>query len=147
MTLALDRIAGIEEMGKSSYKAYTGIDFERYFSDTIGVTKSQKDRGQRILLEINARNAPYVETKPLHSSQQILNRKDDGSLLVRIDVVLNFELEREILGFGDAIKVLAPRNLQSRIKQRLSAALQLYRDQLEKTSDSSQHNSTSNRHE
>lgn len=132
MTLALDRIESIEEMGKNSYKVYTGIDFERYYSDTIGVTKSQKDRGHRVVLEVNARNAPYVETKPLHSSQQILNKKDDGSLLIRIDVVLNFELEREILGFGEAIKVLAPRNLQNRIRQRLSAASQLYLDQSKK---------------
>lgn len=138
MTLALDRIESIEEMGKNSYKVYTGIDFERYYSDTIGVTKSQKDRGHRVVLEVNARNAPYVETKPLHSSQQILNKKDDGSLLIRIDVVLNFELEREILGFGEAIKVLAPRNLQNRIRQRLSAASQLYLNQSKKDIDTSE---------
>lgn len=138
MTLALDRIESIEEMGKNSYKVYTGIDFERYYSDTIGVTKSQKDRGHRVVLEVNARNAPYVETKPLHSSQQILNKKDDGSLLIRIDVVLNFELEREILGFGEAIKVLAPRNLQNRIRQRLSAASQLYLKQSKKDIDTSE---------
>jgi len=132
MTLALDRICGIEEMGKSAYVEYTGVDFERYFSDTIGVTKSQKDRGQRVILHINAKNAPYVETKPLHPSQQILNRKEDGSLLIRIDVVINFELEREILGFGETITVLAPRNLQTRIRQRLSAAAKLYINEPEK---------------
>jgi len=135
MTLALDRIETIEEMGKNSYKEYTGVDFERYYSDTIGVTKTHKDRGHRVILEINARNAPYVETKPIHPSQQILHRKDDGSLLIRLDVVLNFELEREILGFGEAIKVIAPRNLQSRIRQRLIAAAQLYPDRSEKSTD------------
>ena len=135
MTLALDRIETIEEMGKNSYKEYTGVDFERYYSDTIGVTKTHKDRGHRVILEINARNAPYVETKPIHPSQQILDKKDDGSLLIRIDVVLNFELEREILGFGEAIKVISPRNLQSRIRQRLIAAAQLYPDRSEKSTD------------
>lgn len=145
MTLALDRINTIEEMGKNSYIAYTGIDFERYFSDTIGVTKTQKDRGQRVILEINAKNAPYVETKPIHSSQQILDKKEDGSVLIRIDVVLNFELEREILGFGEAIKVLTPRNLQNRIRQRLTAAAQLYLDRSEKPTDNAQSQHTSNR--
>ncbi|MNI19377.1 hypothetical protein D3C73_728130 [compost metagenome] len=137
MTLALDRINAIEEMGKNSYKEYTGVDFERYFSDTIGVTKTQKDRGHRVILEVNAKNAPYVATKPLHSSQQILDKKEDGSILIRIDVVLNFELEREILGFGESIKVLSPRNLQTRIKQRLAAATQLYAEKsVDKTSNS-----------
>ena len=46
--------------------------------------------------------------------------------LIRIDVVLNFELEREILGFGESIKVLSPKKLQTRIQQRLTAATQLY---------------------
>ncbi len=131
MTLALDRIDTIEEMGKNSYKEYLGIDFERYFSDTIGVTKTHKDRGHRVILQINAKNAPYVATKPIHHSQQILDKKEDGSILVRIDVVLNFELEREILGFGESIKVLSPRNLQARIKQRLTAAAQVYAEKTE----------------
>ena len=39
--------------------------------------------------------------------------------IIRIDVVLNFELEGEILGFGESIKVMAPRVLASRIKKRL----------------------------
>src|SRR5690606_30224002 len=110
-----------------------------------GVTKTQKDRGQRVILEINAKNAPYVETKPIHSSQQILDKKEDGSVLIRIDVVLNFELEREILGFGEAIKVLTPRNLQNRIRQRLTAAAQLYLDRSEKPTDNAQSQHTSNR--
>ncbi len=84
-----------------------------------------------MILLINARNAPYVETKPFHSSQQILDKKEDGSILIRIDVVLNFELEREILGFGESIKVLSPRNLQTRIIRRLEAAKQLYADNSE----------------
>jgi len=139
MTLALDRINTIEEMGKNSYKEYTGVDFERYFSDTIGVTKTQKDRGQRVILQVNAKNAPYVATKPLHPSQQILDKKEDGSILIRIDVVLNFELEREILGFGESIKVLSPRNLQTRIKQRLTAATELYAEKSVDKISNSQH--------
>lgn len=126
ITLALDRIMEIEEMAKSGYVPYEGIDFERYFEDTIGVTKTSKDRRQRVILEINSSNAPYVETKPLHQSQQTIQKKEDGSIIIRIDVVLNFELEREILGFGESIKVLAPRKLQNFIKRRLEMSLNNY---------------------
>lgn len=126
ITLALDRILEVEEMEKSGYHRYEGIDFERYFDDTIGVTKTARDRGQRVILEVNANNAPYVETKPIHHSQQILQKKDDGSILIRIDVVLNFELEREILGFGESIKVIAPQKLKNVINKRLLKALHNY---------------------
>jgi len=41
-------------------------------------------------------------------------------------VVLNFELEREILGFGECVKVLAPRKLVAQIKRRLQDASKNY---------------------
>jgi len=126
ITLALDRIAEIDMMAKNGFQPYEGVDFERYFADTIGVTKSAKDRGQKVILLINAANAPYVETKPLHSSQQILKKHEDGSITIRIDVTLNLELEREILGFGECIKVLTPKSLEKRILYRHYKALNQY---------------------
>lgn len=125
VTLALDRIVDIMEMTHKDYKPYTGVDFGRYFEDTLGVTKTQKDRAHKVVLWVNKYNAPYVVTKPLHHSQQVLKEDDEG-ILIRIDVVLNFELEREILGFGESMKVLAPRILQSSIKRRLKKANELY---------------------
>lgn len=40
--------------------------------------------------------------------------------------MLSFELEREILGFGEYVKVLAPRLLQSKIKNRVRHTLANY---------------------
>lgn len=74
---------------------------------------------------VNKENSPYVLTKPLHPSQQVLS-EDEKGMIIRIDVVLNFELEREILGFGECIKVLAPRILVSRIKKRIHASIGHY---------------------
>ena len=126
ITLALDRIEDIADMAKSGYVEYDGVDFERYFADTIGVTKSEKDRGQRVMLQIDRSNAPYVFTKPLHASQQLVKTKDDGGIIIRLDVVLNYELERELLGFGECIEVLAPKLLRDRIKRRAYKMLQQY---------------------
>ncbi|KGE13444.1 helix-turn-helix transcriptional regulator [Sphingobacterium deserti] len=126
ITLALDRMEDVAEMGKSGFVEYNGVDFERYYADTIGVTKSEKDRGQRVVLRVDKHNAPYVLTKPIHDSQQLLKTADDGSILVRLDVVLNFELEREILGFGECIEVLAPKRLKEQIKRRAYCTLQKY---------------------
>ncbi|WP_316839207.1 WYL domain-containing protein [Pedobacter gandavensis] len=118
LTLALDRIIEFQELPNEPYVEYKGVDFDRYFDDLLGVTKSEKDRPHKVILKINKQNAPYILTKPLHHSQQVLKEEADG-LIFRIDVVLNFELEREILGFGECMKVLAPRNLASRIQKRL----------------------------
>ncbi|RYF96469.1 MAG: WYL domain-containing protein, partial [Chitinophagaceae bacterium] len=109
MTLALDRIIGFKVAAAEKFQAYEGIDFDRYFSDVIGVTKNETDRAQRVILQVDKFNAPYVLTKPLHASQQVL-KDDESGVIIRIDVVLNYELEREILGYGEMLKVLAPRN-------------------------------------
>lgn len=126
VTLALDRIQDIDEMAKSGYVEYDGVDFERYYSDTIGVTKSERDRGHRVILQVEPRNAPYVLTKPIHASQKLLKAEEDGSIIIRLDVVLNYELEREILGFGECMKVLAPKLLRDRIARRAHKMVQQY---------------------
>jgi len=127
LTLALDRIIDFQELSQEPFVEYKGVDFERYFDDLLGVTKSEKDRAQRVILKVDHQNAPYILTKPMHKSQQVLKEDEDG-ILFRIDVVLNFELEREILGFGDCMKVLAPRMLAKRIKRRLANAAGQYQE-------------------
>jgi predicted DNA-binding transcriptional regulator YafY len=125
LTLALDRIVTFREVAAEKFVAYDGIDLGRYYADAIGVTKSEKDRAQKVILRLDKRNAPYVLTKPLHPTQTVLEENEAG-ITIRIDVVLNFELEREILGFGEAIHVLGPRLLKSKIKHRLAAAAAQY---------------------
>lgn len=44
----------------------------------------------------------------------------------QIFVNLNFELERLILGFGESIEVLKPRNLRQRIKRKTALAARIY---------------------
>jgi len=125
MTLALDRILGFESLPTTLFIDYEGVDFERYFDDLLGVTKSERDRANKVILEFDQKTAPYVLTKPLHHSQTVL-REDQNGTIVRIDVVLNFELEREILGFGECVKVLAPKHLASRIAKRVAKSAKQY---------------------
>lgn len=125
VTLALDRIIEFQELPNEKFIDHAGIDFDIYYSDLLGVTKSEKDRAHKIVLEIDKYNAPYVLTKPLHHTQTVLQEKED-SIIIRIDVVPNFELEREILGFGECMKVLGPRFLASRIKKRLEKSVVRY---------------------
>lgn len=130
ITLALDRIIEFQELLKERFVPHEGVDFERYYEDLIGVTKNEKDRGQKVVLHIDKMNAPYVLTKPLHRTQQVLKQNENG-IIIRIDVVPNFELEREILGFGECMKVLAPRFLASRIRKRLEKAASSYLKEME----------------
>ena len=125
LNLALDRMLSVDEFAREKFQEYQGVNFERYFDDLIGVTKTERDRAYKVILKIDAVNAPYVLTKPLHPSQVVMN-EDATGIIIRIDVVLNYELEREILGFGDGMQVLAPRLLEKKIRLRLKNAFLQY---------------------
>lgn len=131
-TLALDRIISLNEISGIDYESYQGINFERYYEDTIGVTKNEKDRAYKVTFWINKENLPYIITKPIHKSQVLLKEEADGAIL-RIDVVLNFELERELLGFGENIKILGPKILQRNIKRRVQKMSSYYFETLKNT--------------
>jgi predicted DNA-binding transcriptional regulator YafY len=124
LTLALDRIQTIEEHD-DSYRENTVIDLATYYDNCIGVTKSPTQREIEVIYWLSSADAPYVVTKPLHHSQHLLREDHDGKIF-SIRVVLNFELERELLGFGPRLRVLGPRNLRKRIKQQLKEALESY---------------------
>lgn len=124
MILALDRIEKIAELPLEKYSK-ASHDVFTYFQDTIGVSKMPSQKAQTIVLKIDKEHAPYILTKPMHSSQKVLKEDTDGTIF-SIDVIWNFELEREILGFGDQIKVLAPKRLSGKIQSRLKNTITKY---------------------
>lgn len=124
LTLALDRIQSLEDHD-DEYRENKTIDLTTYYNNLIGVTKSPEQKESQVVFWIDNENAPYVITKPLHHTQQILREEPDGKIF-SIRVVLNFELERELLGFGSKIKVLGPRILRKRILDQLKQALDNY---------------------
>lgn len=129
LNFALDRIVSIR-------KANDGEEFiddsrfnpKTYFKDIIGVTRDPNSRPVKVRYLVNPATVPYIETKPLHGSQMVVERREDGSVIFQIEVILNFELERDLLMYGEGLKVLSPRNLVRNISQRLNAASRQYSD-------------------
>ncbi len=121
---ALDRIRALTPQPQLPYRADERLD-AAYFDDMVGVTKNSGQRPQRVLFWINRENAPYVLTKPFHATQTLEETRENGSVF-SIRVVLNLELERELLGFGETLEVLEPPRLRERIGQRLRWAVGRY---------------------
>ena len=51
---------------------------------------------------------------------------DGGKLKVRLNLIVNYELETVIVGFGENVKVLYPESLKGKISQRLKDAAKQY---------------------
>ena len=126
--LALDRIHELNLLDTDC------IDFDEdrlanYFKHVVGVSVNEGEEPQKVVLFIEHSNAPYVLTKPIHPSQQLIEKNDQG-IVISLYIQNNFEFEREILGFGDSIKVISPPRLRSRIKSKLNHAIDLYNTEL-----------------
>lgn len=124
MTFALDRIHKIKELPTIPFHEPT-FNVQDHFKDAIGVTKSFDQKADKIIFRIDPANAPYVITKPLHSSQKIIDENEYATTF-QIEVVWNFELEKEILAFGEQIEVVSPRKIRQSIIRRLNKALEGY---------------------
>jgi len=123
ITLALDRISNILFNDKMEYNDLD-IDGDVYYKEVIGATVANT-RAQRIQFWVDKKNAPYVITKPFHKSQRLIKHTEDG-VIFNILVQINYELERMILGFGDAIEIQKPEKLRNRMITKLQNAVSRY---------------------
>lgn len=118
-TVALDRILAVSKDEAHEYQENTFCNMEEYLSEMVGITRDLHTKPERVLIRIDAENAPYAITKPLHQSQQTEKTEEDGSVIISLNVIINFELEHKILGFGSHMEVLSPRLLRHRVAQQM----------------------------
>lgn len=85
-------------------------------------------RARTVRFWVNKENAPYVQTKPFHKSQQLIETQEDGSMVFEIKVVINQELQREFFGYADTIKILSPQSLVDFMRWKFRLAKDLYID-------------------
>ena len=121
---ALDRICSITEAAVP-YVHNTKINFKEYFKDIIGVSKPKGASVENIRLWIDKELLPYIDTKPIHHSQTILEQDDNGAT-VQITVIPNFELEQMLLSYGESLKVISPLSLENKIRERIRKSLNNY---------------------
>ena len=120
----LDRILSVK-LAHVPYRE-TRIDFDEYFSDMIGVSRKDGQQSEVVILRYPKDQYKYVATKPWHGSQKVLEENNDY-VIVQLDVILNYELEQQILSFGDYVEVIAPKSLRDKVAQRLQNSLAQYK--------------------
>lgn len=107
---SLDRIHAIEPT-KQKYQLPEDFDAERYFKDTYGVT-GIGEKPEEIKICIDAMQANYLRTLPLHASQEEIERNDDYSIF-RFHMVPSFEFMQELQKYGSNVQVISPESLRS----------------------------------
>lgn len=120
---ALDRIKRVTSADIQFIKN-TRYDFSSYFDDVVGVSVPNNPRDKEtIILKFSPSRFPYVVSKPLHHSQQIL---DNDKCTLSIKVIPTRELEQHIFSFGADVEVLSPAPYRERIKKEIAENLKKY---------------------
>lgn len=125
--LALDRIEDFHPCPDIPFK--DNPDFkDDYFDDVLGVTKHDRLEKATVRFIADNHHASYILTKPIHSSQKLISKnKEDGSMTFELtDILLNNELYKAILSFGDGIQVLSPKNAVKHLRKIFREALKKY---------------------
>lgn len=122
-TFGLDRMRDLELMPQSIQMRQ--IDYRAARKYVIGVTAPPNNPVERVVLRFRRPEAEYVLSLPLHHSQKTLP-ETPTHVDIELHVVLNHELEREIMAYGEEVEVLEPMALRERIAERVRALAEQY---------------------
>ena len=121
---ALDRILSVRKNTEVAFRE-TDIDFNHYFDDIVGVTHPDNGVVEQIIIEGDSWAEYYLRTLPIHPLQQLESQGEKGCR-VTLSLMVNRELEREILSYGEHLKVIAPEHLRERMRQLLAMLQEEY---------------------
>lgn len=119
VTFALDRIESITVAENLEY-IHQNFKADEYFINTLGVTYNPEP-AQKITIEVEAAYAPYLLTKPMHKTQQLLSKTTDSSIF-SYQLKINQELENWLLEHSNHLKVLEPKELKSALFEKIKKA-------------------------
>lgn len=126
--LALDRIEALSSAPEDErYMKDDTFHPNTYFNDMIGVTRRDDSQVEHVTFVASAAEAPYIRTKPFHHSQTEVKTFADGCVLFSIDVILNHELERDLLGYCEGITVISPQYLAEKLQKRINLSVENYK--------------------
>lgn len=130
LTLPIDRFEG--EVSVCNDVPFIGcaVDLEERFEEIIGISYSEENPVEKIILAVRDDCFPFIDTKPLHETQKRF--KDDqyqmrGYQTISIECRYNYELLSKLYSYGDELVVLYPPQLREKIVDRLKAQLKLYK--------------------
>lgn len=124
-TYSLDRILSVKELPDINYDNSFNSSHSAHFENIIGVTLISGAVPEDIELLVQPSQAPYIKTKPIHSSQKILEENEKG-LKLSLKLIPNFEFFSTILGLGELITIISPESIRSEMYRRLQKACKNY---------------------
>ena len=110
VVIPLDRIDDYTVLEKESYEPYEG-DIDACFKDIVGVSLKFNESCSHIVFKAYPPTFSYIETKPIHHSQRIVERHEDYTIF-SLDLIPNYEFETIMMSYADNCEILEPQDLK-----------------------------------
>jgi predicted DNA-binding transcriptional regulator YafY len=120
-TLATERILSLK-LTSTVFGQEPDLDLARRENDAFGVTL---DDPMTVVVRVRADQAPYVSEREWHPTQKT-RQLPDGGIELTFCAGGSFEIERWILGWGDAMEVIAPESLLESLQAKCQAMSNVY---------------------
>ena len=117
VTIPLDRIDFIECAQDVIYQEYRGFDLDEYFDQVFGVSVNIGAKKEIIGIKASYPAAAYIESKPLHRSQRIIENNCDY-IIFEYSLIPNYEFETILLGYMDECEITKPIYLRHKLHKR-----------------------------
>ena len=118
-TFAVSRIRRAEKSG-AVFEPDPAFDIETVARDSFGIVRGEHVMRVRLLFSRNV--AAYIRERIWHPTQRMRDKRD-GSLELTLETAGWKELVRWILSWQPDVKVLSPRRLRDRVREKMRTAL------------------------
>ena len=110
VVVPLDRIDDYKILDKEHFVFYQG-DIDECFKNIIGVSLKFKKPCQHIVFKACHPTSSYIETKPIHHSQRVVERHEEYTIF-SLDLIPNYEFETIMMSYADNCEILEPQDLK-----------------------------------
>ncbi len=121
---------GLERMNRVSiFRDKIDDNIEFNYNDkykySFGIIVPSSEKPEKIVLSVTKKQAAYLESLPLHESQQILEIKND-EVLIGLELFLTEDFISEILSMSRSVTIIEPKKLKEKVKTILKETLEKY---------------------
>ena len=109
----LDRMTDVKPLSEKISHTIE-FDYEEKYQHCFGIIAPTEEEPQNVKLEVSKKQAAYLKTLPLHSSQHIIKTSGD-KVIIGLKVYISTDFISEILSMGKFVKVIEPQILKDRI--------------------------------
>ena len=120
----LSKIKSVEDTPKTFHKNIEIEDFIKDMQTPFSIyRRDYKKHLITVILEVDKSKAFYFESKKYLKSQEILEKKENGNLLIKYKITQEMEIEELIKKWIPFVKVIEPLSLKEKIASDLRSYL------------------------